>query len=160
MLLRALRAACLILAAAVTLAGCSATTSPLTRAQLRNDPASSLTFPGADPISQHEGDEYRMTVDGPRWADDTSVFRTREDASTVAAFYRDHLVESGWQSYHAFLTTEESDATAWCNGPMAFRVAIARPASGAYGKYLENGFRSVFIVTIAGRDPKIPCPYR
>lgn len=155
-----MRASCLILGAAIILVGCSATTSPITRAQLRNDPASSLTFPGADPISQHEGDEYRMTVDGQRWADDTSVFRTREDASTVVAFYRDHLAGSGWQSYHAFRTTEESEATAWCKGPMAFRVGIARPASDVYGKYLENGSHSVFIVSIAGRDPKIPCPYR
>lgn len=141
------------------LLGCAMQAKQVSRGDLLKDPADALAPPGAEALTLHHGNEYAMTIDGPRWADDISIYRAPEETSTVMSFYDRELRRSGWQTYHVFLTTEEDDAREWCKGPLSFRIGIDSPDSQIYGRYFEAGFRTVFMASISGRDTKLPCPY-
>lgn len=137
--------------------GCVPQAKQISRVDLLRDPTDTLVPPGAEAISLHHGNEYAMTIDGPRWADDISVYRTHDEGSAVIAFYDHELRASGWRTDEVFLTTEEDDARQWCKGPISFRVGIESRGSRIYSPYFD-GFPTVFMTSISGGDTKIGCP--
>lgn len=131
----------------------------MTRSELSQDAASNLVAPSAEAIYTHQGREYQMTIDGPRYADVTSLYRSHASPDQISEYYAEQLSRLGWIApYRAFRTTLETSARAWCKDRMLFRLGIRDPGDPGNAEYFSGGHKTVFEIALAGRDTAIQCP--